>query len=82
VYVADSGNIALPLTQHRRVQAILGRFRRSSDGCRRGSVRSRTRPSRQFRDVTCVKVAKDGMVYVCDRMSNRIQVFQKNGQFK
>ena len=38
-------------------------------------------PSRQFRDVTCVKIAKDGMVYVCDRMSDRIQVFQKNGKF-
>ena len=44
------------------------------------TIRTRA-PSRQFRDVTCVKVAKDGMVYVCDRMSNRIQVFQKNGTF-
>jgi len=38
-------------------------------------------PSRQFRDVTCVELAKDGMVYVCDRTSNRIQVFQKDGKF-
>jgi DNA-binding beta-propeller fold protein YncE len=37
--------------------------------------------ARGFRDVTCVKVASDGMVYVCDRASNRIQVFQKNGTF-
>ncbi len=28
-----------------------------------------------------MKIAKDGMVYVCDRTSNRIQVFQKNGTF-
>jgi len=31
--------------------------------------------------VTCVEIAKDGMVYVCDRTSNRIQVFQKDRQF-
>jgi DNA-binding beta-propeller fold protein YncE len=36
---------------------------------------------KSFRDVTCVKVAADGMVYVCDRSSNRIQVFTKDGNF-
>jgi hypothetical protein len=38
-------------------------------------------PVRSFRDVTCVKIARDGLVYVCDRASNRIQVFRKNGAF-
>jgi DNA-binding beta-propeller fold protein YncE len=38
-------------------------------------------PVRGFREVTCVKIANDGMVYVCDRTGNRIQVFQKNGTF-
>jgi hypothetical protein len=37
--------------------------------------------SKQFGDVTCVKIAKDGMVYVCDRTNDRIQVFQKDGKF-
>jgi hypothetical protein len=31
--------------------------------------------------VHCVKVANDGLVYVCDRSNNRIQVFQKNGTY-
>jgi DNA-binding beta-propeller fold protein YncE len=31
--------------------------------------------------VHCVKIANDGLVYVCDRTNNRIQVFQKNGTF-
>ena len=31
--------------------------------------------------VHCVKIANDGLVYVCDRVNNRIQVFQKNGTF-
>jgi hypothetical protein len=38
-------------------------------------------PAKQFRTVSCVKVAKDGMVYVCDRQNDRIQVFQKDGKF-
>ena len=29
----------------------------------------------------CVRIADDGMVYVCDRVNNRIQVFQKDGTF-
>ena len=31
--------------------------------------------------VHCVKIANDGLVYVCDRSNNRIQVFQKDGTF-
>jgi DNA-binding beta-propeller fold protein YncE len=37
--------------------------------------------AKAFRDVTCIEIARDGTVYVCDRSSNRIQVFQKNGTF-
>jgi DNA-binding beta-propeller fold protein YncE len=29
--------------------------------------------------VHCVKIANDGLVYVCDRINNRIQVFKKDG---
>jgi DNA-binding beta-propeller fold protein YncE len=31
--------------------------------------------------VHCVRVARDGMVYVCDRLNNRVQVFRKDGSF-
>ena len=31
--------------------------------------------------VHCVRIANDGLVYVCDRTNNRIQVFQKSGAF-
>jgi DNA-binding beta-propeller fold protein YncE len=38
--------------------------------------------SQQFRNpVHCVKIANDGLVYVCDRSNNRIQVFRKDGSF-
>ena len=40
-------------------------------------------PSAQFGDVAvhCVRLAKDGLVYVCDRVNNRIQVFRRDGTF-
>ena len=38
--------------------------------------------SQQFANpVHCVKLANDGLVYVCDRINNRIQVFKKDGTF-
>jgi len=38
--------------------------------------------SKQFANpVHCVRVSNDGLVYVCDRQNNRIQVFQKDGKF-
>ena len=38
-------------------------------------------PAKAFRDITCVAITRDGKVYVCDRSSNRIQVFQMDGTF-
>ena len=39
-------------------------------------------PIAQFRTpVHAVRIAHDGMVYVADRVNNRIQVFQKDGSF-
>ena len=38
-------------------------------------------PSTQFNTVHCANVSKDGFVYVCDRVNDRIQVFRKDGTF-
>jgi DNA-binding beta-propeller fold protein YncE len=39
-------------------------------------------PARGFGSpVRCAEVSKDGLVYVCDRSNNRIQVFKKTGEF-
>ena len=35
----------------------------------------------QFGLVHCVVISNDGLVYVCDRVYNRVQVFQKDGTF-
>ncbi len=55
-----------------------------------GAVQNENRPSNydpngppppQFRIVHVVRIANDGLVYVCDRTNDRIQVFQKDGTF-
>jgi DNA-binding beta-propeller fold protein YncE len=39
-------------------------------------------PAQQFGNpLHCVKISRDGFVYVCDRVNNRIQVFRKDGTF-
>ena len=39
-------------------------------------------PTQQFLlPVHCVELSRDGLVYVCDRAGNRIQVFRKDGTF-
>ena len=55
-----------------------------------GAVQHENRPSNydpagppppQFRIVHAVRISRDGLVYVCDRTNDRIQVFRKDGTF-
>ena len=56
----------------------------------RGVVQNENRPSQydpngppapQFRIVHSVRISNDGLVYVCDRTNNRVQVFRKDGTY-
>ena len=39
-------------------------------------------PSRSFGSpVHCVRLTRDGLVYVCDRVNNRVQVFRRDGTY-
>jgi DNA-binding beta-propeller fold protein YncE len=82
VFIADTGNRRIAV-----FDSESGKFKRAwgaygeKPGADPGAYDPNGTPARQFRDVTCVDIAKDGMVYVCDRTSNRIQVFQKDGKF-
>jgi len=38
-------------------------------------------PASQFRIVHAVRISRDGLVYVCDRTNDRLQVFRKDGTF-
>ena len=66
VYVADG------FVNHRIAvfDATTGAFKRQwggSDG--------------EFKTVSCVEIARDGTVYVCDRGNNRVQAFDRTGKF-
>ena len=65
VYVADDGHSRIAV-----FDAKTGAFKRAWKGNGAG-----------FHVVSCVKLGKDGMVYVCDRENDRIQIFQKDGKF-
>jgi len=38
-------------------------------------------PARQLNLVHCLALSRDGLVYICDRTNDRIQVFTKEGKF-
>jgi DNA-binding beta-propeller fold protein YncE len=83
VFVADTGNRRIVV-----FDADSGKYKRhwfaygeKTAGPAPAPYNAGEPASKSFRDVTCVDIARDGNVYVCDRSSNRIQVFQKNGMF-
>jgi DNA-binding beta-propeller fold protein YncE len=84
VYVADGfGNHRIAV-----FDATTGAFKRSwgaygekPNDTDPGVYDPNAAPSKQFHTLSCVKIARDGMVYVCDRQNDRIQVFQKDGKF-
>lgn len=47
-----------------------------------GRYNPNAKPAPQFRNpVHCAEPTHDGLVYVCDRVNNRIQVFRVNGEY-
>jgi DNA-binding beta-propeller fold protein YncE len=82
VYIADG-------YQNKRVvvfDATTGQYKRhwGAYGSRPDDAKMATHntESPQFANpVHCVRLAADGLVYVCDRTNNRIQVFRKDGTF-
>jgi len=71
------------------VDADTGKFKRywgaygnKPDDTDLGPYKPGAPPVKQFRTpVHCADLSKDGLVYVCDRKNNRIQVFKKDGAF-
>ena len=67
----------------RRLQAALGSVRKTTERCGDAARTIRREPpSTQFgQPVHCVRLAKDGLLYVCDRTNDRFQIFRKDGTF-
>jgi DNA-binding beta-propeller fold protein YncE len=84
-YVADGyGNKRVAV-----IDADTGKFKRywgaygnKPDDTNLGPYNPNAPPAQQFRTpVHCAELSNDGLVYVCDRPNDRIQVFRKNGTF-
>ncbi|UCG28206.1 MAG: hypothetical protein JSV24_02275 [Bacteroidales bacterium] len=85
VYIADG------YLNHRIIifDAITGKYKRhwgaygnTPDDSAKDLYDPELRPTKQFGNpVHAVRISKDGLVYVCDRINNRIQVFRKSNEF-
>jgi DNA-binding beta-propeller fold protein YncE len=84
-YVADGyGNrrVAVIDADSGKFKRYWGAYGNKPDDAPLGPFDPDAPPSRQFRSpVHCAEVSNDGLVYVCDRANNRIQVFQRDGTF-
>ena len=59
-----------------------GAYGRRPDDAAQGPFDPLAAPRQQFSPpVHCVRLAQDGLLYVCDRSNNRIQVFRRDGTF-
>jgi hypothetical protein len=84
-YVADGyGNkrvVVLDATTGER-KRFWGAYGNPPDDADLGLYDPAAPPAQQFRNpVHCAEPSRDGFVYVCDRVNNRIQVFRKDGTF-
>ncbi len=72
VYDADTG----------KYKRHWGAYGHRPDDTNPGPYNPNDPPPQQFRNpVHCVELANDGLLYVCDRTNDRIQVFHKDGSF-
>jgi DNA-binding beta-propeller fold protein YncE len=63
------------------VKRSWGAYGNPPDDADLGAYDPAAAPAQQFRTVTCALPSNDGLVYVCDRGNNRIQVFETDGTF-
>jgi len=77
VLVVD-GNTGL----YRRHWGAYGRPPNDADPTVVGPYVAGQRPTSFRNPVHCTRIAKDGLVYVCDRVNDRIQVFTRSGVFQ
>jgi len=84
-YVADGyGNkrVAVMDMDSGQIKRYWGAYGNKPDDTNIGRYNPTAPIAQQFRNpVHCAEPSTDGLVYVCDRVNDRIQVFQKDGKF-
>jgi DNA-binding beta-propeller fold protein YncE len=65
-----------------KVKRFWGAYGNTPDDARLPPYDPSAPPAQQFRNpVHCAEPSVDGLIYVCDRPNDRIQVFQRDGKF-
>jgi DNA-binding beta-propeller fold protein YncE len=84
-YVADGyGNkrVAVIDMESGKIKRYWGAYGNKPNDAPLGPYNPAAPPAQQFRNpVHCAELSRDNLVYVCDRVNDRIQVFQKDGTF-
>ncbi len=84
-YLADgylNKRVAIIDADSGKLKRYWGAYGNKPDDTNLGPYKPDAAPVQQFRTpVHCADMSKDGLVYVCDRANNRIQVFKKDGSF-
>jgi DNA-binding beta-propeller fold protein YncE len=84
-YVADGyGNkrVAVIDMESGKIKRYWGAYGNKQSDAPLGPYNPAAPPAQQFRNpVHCAELSRDNLVYVCDRVNDRIQVFQKDGTF-
>lgn len=85
VYVADgyaNKRVIVYDAETGRYKRHWGAYGNKPDDTNLGPYNPDAPPAQQFRNpVHCAELASDGLLYVCDRVNDRIQVFKKDGTF-
>jgi DNA-binding beta-propeller fold protein YncE len=84
-YLADgylNKRVAVVDADTGQLKRYWGAYGNKPDDQNPGPYKPDAPPAQQFRNpVHCADLSNDGLVYVCDRVNNRLQVFQKDGRF-
>ncbi len=84
-YLADgylNKRVAIVDADTGKLKRYWGAYGNKPDDTNLGPYKPEAPPAQQFRNpVHCADLSRDGLVYVCDRQNNRLQVFTKDGKF-
>jgi DNA-binding beta-propeller fold protein YncE len=84
-YIADgylNKRVAVLDADTGELKRFWGAYGGVPDDADAGPYRPDAPPAQQFRNpVHCAELAGDGLLYVCDRVNNRLQVFRPDGTF-
>ena len=84
-YVADgyrNKRVAVLDVDTGKMKRYWGAYGNEPDDTNLGPFTPGEEPAKQFRNpVHCAQPSNDGLIYVCDRVNNRLQVFKPDGTF-